>query len=367
MDIELTSEQPTGTDPSISLPFPNAWWGRVVYALYITVPPALAFWSTDAFKPEWQSGKFSAYLVLFLFPEASLVFLLLLAYSVICYLFLLISPSRFSRFFGIRLGIYTGVLLALQYSILTLIYAFAGNAFGYVMILIWISPLIFSVVYRWAAAKWTAGTVNKFLLIFAVAALFIATVINRSASFFVLMVLTMAAPFWCFLIALRAALWLFKNYESGLTLPRDLGLIVWLATYAAAWRFDLLKMYELYAALPPQPPPDCYIATAAARGHPRFVQAWTVQRTDGTALQVNRQLQRLKCAELALMKVNPRLHGVLRQIYDLLGKWLACRIQNPFLADVAYLLLKPWEWTVELALRMIVPEIDAISKKMYVN
>jgi hypothetical protein len=124
-------------------------------------------------------------------------------------------------------------------------------------------------------------------------------------------------------------------------------------------------MYELYAALPKQPPPDCYIATAAARGHRQVVQSWTVQRTDGTSLRVNAQLQQLKCAELALMAIHPRLHQVLRRIYDGLGKPLARRLQNPFLADMAYLLLKPWECLARFLLKRVIPEIDSISKKMY--
>jgi len=177
----------------------------------------------------------------------------------------------------------------------------------------------------------------------------------------------MAAPFWSFLIGLRAAVWLLKNSEMKLRLPQGLGMAAWLAAYAAAWRFDILKMYESYAALPSTPPPDCYIATAAARGHPRFVRAWTVQRVDGTSMQVNTQLQRLKCAELALLAIHPRLHKLLRKIYDTLGKPLARRIQNPFLADIAYLLLNPWEGLAGLILKRIIPELDSISKEIYIK
>jgi hypothetical protein len=92
-----------------------------------------------------------------------------------------------------------------------------------------------------------------------------------------------------------------------------------------------------------------------------------VQCADGKFLQVNVQLQVLKCAELALMVVSPRLHGVLRRIYDVVGRSLACRIHNPFMADIAYLLLKPCEWLAELILKMIIPNIDSISKEIYIN
>ncbi|MFT3891411.1 MAG: hypothetical protein QM730_07230 [Anaerolineales bacterium] len=145
-----------------------------------------------------------------------------------------------------------------------------------------------------------------------------------------------------------------------------MGLTVWFATYAIGWRYDILKMFELYAALPKQPP-DCYIATAAAQGHPRIVGSHSVQRVDGLSMPVNGQLQRLKCAELALMAISPWLHKVLRRIYDVVGKSLARRMTNPFIADVAYLLLKPVEWFAMFILKKIVPEIETVSKRVYVD
>lgn len=346
------------------MPFPNAWWGRVFYGLFVILFPIVSFSSIDLLKPDWQTGKLSDYIVLFLFPEASLIFFPLLAYSIVCYLLFLLTPTRFARSFVMRVGIYTGVLLTLQYSILLLMYSIDLST--YVIFPVWILPFVYTIIYRWAVARWTARTVNNVLFILTPSVLLIASLFtNGSALFLVLVVLIMAAPFWSLLLAVQASLWLIKNYETKITLPRGLGLTAWLAGYAAAWRFDILKMYELYAALPPTPPPDCYIATAAARGHPGFVHAWTVQYADGKSMQVNVQLQRLKCAELALMAISPRLHTFLRQIYDVIGKWLADRMQSPFLADAAYLLLKPWEWLAGSVLRVHVPEIDSISRNMY--
>ena len=84
-------------------------------------------------------------------------------------------------------------------------------------------------------------------------------------------------------------------------------------------------------------------------------------------MRVNKQLQILKCAELALMAVQPRLHIASRKVYDVVGKPLAKRMRNPFLGDVAYLLLKPCDGLARFILRMIVPEIDSIASKMYSN
>jgi uncharacterized protein DUF6688 len=366
----ITEQEPEEIFPAPT-PFPEPWWGKLVYGLFIVVMPILAFWATELFKPEWQTGEFSAYLILLLFPQASLLFFVLLVYSIVCYCLLLIDPVHYSQIHFIRLGIYTGVLLALQYSVLSGLFFFNDSNTslnGLYLVLLWLSPAFLPKLYRFPVKKWGAKAVNVTLFTIVIAIFLISALIVRSPLlplFFVLAGLTVAAPFWCFLMTLRAAIWLLKKYEVKLTLSHGLGLAAWIAGYVAAWRFDILKMYELYAALPPQPPPDCYIATAAARGHPGLVGAWLIQSANGETVQVNKQLQVLKCAELALMAVNPRLHEWLRKLYDMLGRPLARNIQNPFVADLAYLLLIPWECMAGLLLKRIIPEIDSISKNMY--
>lgn len=363
--MEAMPDQREAQEPSFSLPFPTSGWGRILYGLFITLLPAFSFVATYLIQPEWQNGQLGSYIILLLLPKASWWFLPLLAYSILCYLLLLLASTRYSQVFVVPVGIYTGVLLALHYSILTLIYALDEKA--YVIALVWILPILFSLAYRWATSKWTVAKVNKVLFLFLAGALLVASLISRgSLLVLVLIGLTMAAPFWSFLIALQAAAWLYKTHETGLTLQRGLGVTAWLAVYAAAWRYDILKMYELYAQLPQQPP-ECYIATAAARGHPQFVRARAAQLAAGRYMQVNRQLQILKCAELALLAIHPSLHKLLRRMYNVVGKWLARRIQNPFLADVAYLLLKPCEWSAGFALQLIIPEIELISKRMYIE
>ena len=365
MTIPTMEGADPGEEASVSTPFPNTWWGRASYVLFLVVLPAFSFFSIELLKPDWQTGKLSDYAILFLFPEASLLFFPLLAYSIVCYLLLLFQPTRFARSFVVRLGIYVGALLALQYSILVMI---AGGSAAFVMVLTWIFPLIYSILYNKAIARWTAQKVNRFLFILALGVLLLGSLVTRgSVAFLVLIGLIMAAPFWSLLLSLLAANWLIKNYETRFTFSRAFGLTTWLAAYAAAWRFDILKMYKLYAALPPQPPPDCYIATAAAQGHPQLVGSWLVRRTNGETMRVNKQLQILKCAELALLAVKPGAHKMFRRVYDIIGKSLAKRMQNRLLADVAYLLLKPCDWLARLLLRRLVPEIDSISKKLYTN
>ena len=76
---------------------------------------------------------------------------------------------------------------------------------------------------------------------------------------------------------------------------------------------------RVYSKLPLEDPSGCYIATAAARGHPAIVKSWPVQLAGGKILQVNRQLAILKAGELALRALAPRLHCALRWIYDFVG------------------------------------------------
>jgi hypothetical protein len=337
------------------------------------VIPILAFWATDLFKPEWQTGEFSDYLILLLFPEASLLFFLLLAYSIVCYCLLLIDSVRYSQLFFFRLGIYTGVLFAVQYTVLSGLFFFSystNSLSGLYLLGLWVLPILLPRIYRLLIKKWDAKAVNTVLWIFAIAVFLVSGLVGPSPLLpFVLILagMTLASPFWCFLILLRAAIWLFKHHESAFTVPRGLGSAAWIAGYVAAWRFDILRMYELYAALPPQPPPDCYIATAAAQGHSQVVGSWRVQQANGEFMYVNTQLQILKCAELALLAARPGFHRILRIAYDVAGKSLATRIRNPYLADLAYLLLKPCAWLARFVLRMMIPEIDLISKKMYTD
>jgi hypothetical protein len=352
------------SESSDSTDFPVRGWWKIFYAVFLIVIPAFSFWAVAAIKPEWQSGDRDAYVPLLMLPEAAIFFLILLAYSIVCYLLLLFNPNRFAKFFAVRLGVYAGVLLALQYTILLGAYLFNGTK-SLAILLVWFVPLYFPKIYRSRIAKWIARFIRPWMIaVLLIAYAVIATFIRDQAFvplFLVFLGLLASGPFWSFLIAAQASIWLLKYHETNLTLARGLGIAAWVAAYIAAWRYDILKMYELYAQLPPVPPPDCYIATAAAHGHSTFVGSRTVQLASGKSMQVNRQLQIFKCAELALLAVAPRAHKPLRKAYDVVGKSLARNIQNPFLADFAYLLLKPTEWLAVSVLKMVVPEIKSTS------
>jgi hypothetical protein len=129
-----------------------------------------------------------------------------------------------------------------------------------------------------------------------------------------------------------------------------MAVVTWLGAFLAACRWAVERSLAEYAKLPLSDPGGCYIASAAAYGHPWWVGSHPVLTADGTIVRINRQLRVLKAGELALRDRMPRVHRLLRGVYDVLGPLAARRLACRWLADVAYLSLKPAEWAVCVAL-----------------
>ena len=124
MSLESPNIQNEMSESSSPTDFPARGWWKIFYAAFLLIVPAFSFWAVEAIKPEWQSGDRDAYVPLLMLPEASIFFLFLIAYSIVCYFLILFAGDRFAKFFVVRLGIYTGVFLALQYTILLGVYLF---------------------------------------------------------------------------------------------------------------------------------------------------------------------------------------------------------------------------------------------------
>ncbi len=134
--------------------------------------------------------------------------------------------------------------------------------------------------------------------------------------------------------------------------PADaLALVTWFVALGVSLAAKIPLAQRLYDSLPESRPDgygDCFVVSAAARGHP----AWVGSRLDprlGRA--VNRQLETLWAFENALAERCPRWHRVLRRLYNGAGPVVARYIRCALVADVVYLLLKPVEW---LALMLLV-------------
>jgi len=174
-----------------------------------------------------------------------------------------------------------------------------------------------------------------------------------------LLVLIMG-PAWC-LEAYAALAILSSRVRAPERDPRARVLVpLWFAAYGASWATAVAAAIRTYRALPTTQPSGCYVVTAAARGHRRFVRA----RAAG-GMMVNDQLRRLKCAEIALATAAPSLHRAVRGAYDRVGPVLAAGMVHPLLADLAYVLLKPAEWASAFLLRRLVHDFDALAANMY--
>jgi hypothetical protein len=358
--MEEVVQTPSGE--RIIPPLLDKTWKRILFGLFIVAAPIFNFSLIELLKPEWQDGRFTSYLYLFLLPEASWGFFPLLLYAVLSYLLLLWDSEQFADSIIIRLGIYGGTLLALQYSILSFITTFSPSPVVLAVLLAYFAPLILPKLYSWLRPQW--DKLFKWNRLVAIAIPLIVIALMLWGFFFVLAIFGIASPFWSFLVALQASRWLLKHHETKFSFARGLGIFAWLSAYVFALRFNILKMYELYAALPSEPP-NCYIATAAANGHPNFVGSREVTLANGKSMRINRQLQRLKALEIALMGVSAPSHRMMRRLYDVIGKRLAIYIQNPLLADVAFFLLLPIELASFFVLQLVVPEIQIMSERLY--
>jgi hypothetical protein len=178
-----------------------------------------------------------------------------------------------------------------------------------------------------------------------------------------------AGPYACLAIATKISNKLLKKYELSKTLNKEqiFTMVLWGGSYLVAWRFAVVRTLELYAELPVSQPPDCYIATAAARGNPSLVYSIPIEIQGGGTLHVNAQLRYLKCAELTLKSVFPWGHLLCRRLYDHYGKILSRKITTSGRAGLAYFSLKPLEWGSRVVLKLIVPNLDEIASRLYTN
>ena len=223
-------------DESKPLPVPQRVGERVLYALVVTALPLGCFSLGYLLKPDWQSGRLADYMAMLLIPSATWFFFPLMFYSILCLLLLLIAPERFAPRFVVRFGIYTGLLLALHYTILA-----AGTDFGLIGAVVAVILILGKLSFgRPKSDRFRIGAGVVLLL---AGGLMAATGFLAQAPIALTVLILMASPFLCLVVALVTTLKLIRNYEPGITsfLWRAGGALVWLAAYGAAWRFSILR------------------------------------------------------------------------------------------------------------------------------
>lgn len=127
------------------------------------------------------------------------------------------------------------------------------------------------------------------------------------------------------------------------------------------WIGALFNARRIYSNLPDEPPQGCFVVTAAARGHAQLVGPFVPHARHarhGRVRHVNRQLLTFWAFEQRWQSAAPRTHRAFRRLYNNVGPHLARRLTNPWLADAAYLALKPCEWLAARLLRRPSPNSD---------
>ena len=108
-------------------------------------------------------------------------------------------------------------------------------------------------------------------------------------------------------------------------------------------KYPLAKSY--YDQLPDEAPDNCFIVTAATRGHRRVVHTWFDDSRDRI---VNQQLLNFWAFENLLRVRFPNFHLWLRRIYNFVGPAVARCIVFKWQADAVYWLLKPLEFVANI-------------------
>jgi hypothetical protein len=321
----------------------------------------LATWSESPFPPDWQSGELYYKVAFTLSGSAGFVLYPLMLYPIVSLALLLYREARFANNLLVRFGVFSALPVTAWYCVILGICMFGVPSLLSPQMpsvfVTWglgcVTPFVLWAIVRgllWTRIKlhipWVAILVIAVVIVGAIAVVEgTEPIIGFPVNAFLVSLLL--GPYWCFDAYLAMTLRLSWCYPRPIrfTILQLMGVTSWLAALLAACRWAVILSLQEYAKLPLEPPATtCYIATAASRGHARFVGASTIRSRTGALWRINRQLIVLKAAELALRTLAPRLHARVRAIYDRLGPVIARHLTHPLLGDLAYLGLKPFEW-----------------------
>jgi len=358
---------------------------RIGYALLGIVLPLVCFaLSTmqSLIGPDWQSDELSDQVGLLYGGEPLVVFYPLLLGALVALAVVLVRPLAARQSLVLRLGVYSGVALALQYFMILCLSSSVTMLLVGPVLWCGAAGLFIGVThtYRYYTNRWRLRSPECYKqsrnALLGILGVFFLLVMGLPALggepgmvFLPALVALVFAPALTLLVYVLVTIRIVKTgveRRDGDRILLPLLLIGWVPAWLGAWALAIRQAIAIYQTLPITPP-DCYIATAAARGHRRLVGGEIVRFADGSAARINRQLRICKCAELALRAGFPRGHRICRALYDTLGSPLAARIRHPLLADAAFLLAWPPTLLAWLVLRMVVGDVEGLIGKVYPN
>lgn len=346
---------------------PKSIIAKIWFVFISTILTFACFMIGAGLKPDWQSGKLSEYMYLMFYWESAIWFYPFIIYSALSMVLLVINSQYFVKKYWVRLGIYTGVILALQYSIIMLIF-FGDEGWKtwhlYVItpLIIFLPHLFFFIIqlllrYIKVIGTWIVFIITIILLLFISARGGYGGSFPGGIIFFALL----AAPAWVLVIFSQTA-WQLKTYST--TKPLFTPWFFWIMGWSAAWIIAINRAIEVYSKLP-KDPPDCYIATVAANTN--LVKTKVIPLKNGQVFSVTKQLQHFKLFEIILKTLLPDFHKILRSIYDNIGLKLSKQIKTQWLANFSYLLLKPLEWLVCMLIYCLSPDILKKAHEIYLD
>lgn len=337
------------------------WWARLWYGLGGIVLPVFCWSMSFSNIPphlEWQSGRWRDWAGLFLQGQVSWPLFPLLGYSIVCPALLLVRREYFARFFLVRFGIYTALPQTMVFGIVMVVGATISLVTAVAVVVI--AGMAVGLWWLTRRAGWIVPGILAGVAVLTVLAglgLMLTAKVYVVDTLFLLMFGGLSGgPYAALLSYTLMSIWLWRQPQgtgaSRVRIAASSG--IWIGAQVAGWSLAVIRAMEVYARLPKTPPSHCYVATAAARGHRRFVGSTKHMIADeGTEMWINPQLRVLKCGEIALQTLWPRGHAACRRVYDTVGPWLARRLTHPLLADAAYLALKPAEWLTRAGLRVL--------------
>lgn len=324
--------------------------------------------------PDWQSGILGDKLAFALVMEAGYPLFPLLGYCIVSMSVYLFSSDQKKLAFAWKLGIYSGIFVAAWYWCLFGL-TVVGKSTGLLGAIL--SNLVVTLVGAIIAAAiylliWSIDTsfraqpypqtyppnenskYAKIVLVLFFLFFFVTLVGTSGGGLFILFVGPLYfGVYWALFSYTYVSYRVFRDSSTlskNFSLLQFLTTVTWIGTFLGLCRASVLASLAEYSKLPLEPPEGCYIATAASSGHSRFVG---INEELCQAFPVNRQLCRLKAFELMLQTLAPPLHRGLRKAYNSAGPIAAGKIQNRFLADIAFVLLKPAEWFAMFCVRVV--------------
>ena len=311
--------------------------------------------------PEWQSGALRHKLGYLLSGRCGWPMFPLLGFAMFCLGMVTIVEKQAAKGW-VRFGVFTGVLVTVWY-LFAFSLSFGGVFLGPIGLLLGAGIFLLVIYGIYLACTIIKNNEDKGIV--ALVFLFGGIILVSSfvwgfegltalfiIPFFVSLILSTPLAF---LVYLGMSIRIIRIYREDLrySIAELMGAVTWLAMFFAAIRATITNSLAEYAQLPLEPPEGCYIATAAANGHPAIVGSHRLSAVMGQPVFVNQQLTTFKAAELVLRAISPGSHRAFRFVYNRIGPPLAAMLGSRLLASLAYLSLKPAEWLCWLTLRIL--------------